>query len=269
MSDKSGILHRLFSLEGKTALVTGASGGIGSDVAVALAEAGAFVGLSGTNVEHLQETANRVEAAGGKCALLPADLGTVENCRKLIADAQVQLGRLDILINNAGMNRRKPIVEFTEDDYETIMNVNLRSVFFLTQAAHAIMKAQGGGKIVNVGSMTSLIGIGNVAVYGMTKAAIGQLTKTMAVEWAKDNIQVNCLAPGFIKTPLTAQGQWADPHISKWILDRVPARRPGTPDDLVGTVLFLSSRSSDFVTGQIIAVDGGFLAGGSWIKDES
>jgi NAD(P)-dependent dehydrogenase (short-subunit alcohol dehydrogenase family) len=261
------ILERLFSLEGKAALVTGASGGIGSDVAVALAEAGAFVGLSGTNREHLEETDSRVKEAGGRSVVLPADLGEVENCRQLIADARKELGRLDILINNAGMNRRKPIVEFTEDDYETIMDVNLRSIFFLNQEAHPIMKAQGGGKIVNVGSMTTLVGIGNVAVYGMTKAAVGQLTKTMAIEWAKDNIQVNCLAPGFIKTPLTAQGQWADPHISKWILDRVPARRPGTPADLVGTVLLLSSPASDFVTGQIIAVDGGFLAGGSWLKD--
>ena len=266
-SDPMNVLNRLFSLEGKAALVTGASGGIGGDVAVGLAEAGALVGLSGTNRAHLEETRARVDQAGGRSVILPADLGSVESCRTLIEDARRELGRLDILINNAGMNRRKPIVEFTEDDYETIMNVNLRSIFFLSQAAHPLMKAQGGGKIVNVGSMTSLVGIGNVAVYGMTKAAVGQLTKTMAVEWAKDNIQANCLAPGFIKTPLTAQGQWADPHISKWILDRVPARRPGSPADLVGTVLWLSSAASDFVNGQIIAVDGGFLAGGSWLKD--
>jgi 2-deoxy-D-gluconate 3-dehydrogenase len=267
MSDFSQ--SNLFSLKGKTVLVTGASGGIGSEVAVALASAGAFVALSGTNREHLNETYSRVKAAGGRSVILPADLSTVENCRKLISDAQQALGRLDILINNAGMNRRKPIVDFTEDDYETIMNVNLRSIFFLCQAAQPIMKAQGGGKIVNVGSMTSLLGIGNVAVYGMTKAAVGQLTKTQAIEWAKDNIQVNCLAPGFIKTPLTAQGQWADPHISQWILSRVPARRPGTAHDMVGTVIFLSSAASDFLTGQIIAVDGGFTAGGSWIKDEA
>jgi NAD(P)-dependent dehydrogenase (short-subunit alcohol dehydrogenase family) len=269
MGTDTGILQRLFSLEGKAALVTGASGGIGGEVAVGLAEAGALVGLSGTNREKLEETLAKVEQAGGRGVVLPADLGTVESCRTLIADAQRQLGRLDVLVNNAGMNRRKPILDFTQDDYETIMNVNLRSIFFLSQSAHPVMKSQGGGKIINVGSMTSLVGIGNVAVYGMTKAAVGQLTKSMAIEWAKDNIQVNCLAPGFIKTPLTAQGQWADPHISKWILDRVPARRPGTPGDLVGTVLMLSSAASDFLTGQIIAVDGGFLAGGSWVKDEA
>ena len=149
------------------------------------------------------------------------------------------------------------------------MDVNLRSAFILCQEAHPVMKSQGGGKIVNVGSLTSLIGVGNVAVYGMTKAALAQLTKTLAVEWAKDNIQVNCLAPGFIKTPLTAKGQWADPHISQWILQRVPARRPGTPEDLIGTALLLCSPASDFVTGQVIAVDGGFLAGASWTKDEA
>ncbi len=269
MADGKSLIERLFSLEGKTALVTGASGGIGGDLAVALAEAGAFVGLNGTNVEHLQETAKAIEAAGGRSVILPADLRDVEACKKLIEDANTQLGRLDILWNNAGMNRRKRIEEFTLDDYETIMDVNLRSVLFLSQAAHSVMKAQGGGKIGNIGSMTSFVGIGNVGVYGMSKSAIAQFTKTMAIEWARDNIQVNCLAPGFIKTPLTAQGQWADPHISQWILDRVPARRPGTPADLVGTAVWLSAPASDFVTGQIVAVDGGFLAGGSWLKDEA
>jgi NAD(P)-dependent dehydrogenase (short-subunit alcohol dehydrogenase family) len=267
MPNSASILTELFSLEGKTALVTGASGGIGSDVAVGLARAGAIVGLSGTNIENLRETERQVKGAGGRCAILPADLREVESCRRLIADTQAALGRLDILVNNAGMNRRKRLVEFTQDDYDTIMDVNLRSIFFLSQSAQPVMKEQGGGKIVNIGSMTTFIGLANVGVYGMTKAAVGQLTKTMAIEWARDNIQVNCLAPGFIKTPLTAQGQWADPHISQWILQRVPARRPGTPADLVGTMLYLSSHASDFVTGQIIAVDGGFLAGDSWLQD--
>ena len=262
------IIHRLFSLEGKSALVTGASGGIGRELSVALAEAGAYVGLSGTNEAHLQETAEKVRSAGGRCEIITADLGDVAACRKLITETKERLGRLDVLVNNAGMNRRMPMVQYTDEDYETIMNVNLRSAFILCREVHLIMKEQGGGKVLNIGSMTSFIGVGNVAIYGMTKAALAQLSKTLAVEWAKDNIQVNCLAPGFIKTPLTAQGQWADPHISQWILQRVPARRPGTPEDLVGTTLWLCSAASDFVTGQVIAVDGGFLAGGSWTKDE-
>jgi NAD(P)-dependent dehydrogenase (short-subunit alcohol dehydrogenase family) len=126
------------------------------------------------------------------------------------------------------------------------------------------MREQGGGKIVNIGSMTSYVGIGNVAVYGMTKSALAQLTKTLAVEWAKDNIQVNCLAPGFIKTPLTAERVFGNPQIASWILQRIPARRPGTPEDMVGLALLLSSPASDYLTGHLIAVDGGFLAGGSW-----
>jgi gluconate 5-dehydrogenase len=264
----NSMLNDLFSLEGKSALITGASGGIGRSLSVGLARAGALVALSGTNVENLAETARLVEEAGGKCILLPADLDKVENCKRLIAESHETLGRLDILINNAGMNRRMPMVEYTEDDYETIMNVNLRSIFFLSQAVQPIMKSQGGGKIINIGSMTTFLGLGNVAIYGMTKSAVGQLTKTMAVEWARDNIQVNCIAPGFIRTPLTETSQWGDPHRKKWILERIPMRKPGFPDDLVGTAILLSSAGSDYLTGQTIAVDGGFLAGGSWTKDE-
>lgn len=266
MAEEISILERYFSLDGKIALVTGASSGIGRSLAVALAEAGALVGLNGTNIDNLAETKDLIENAGGKSVLLPANLREVDDCRKLIAETESALGGLDILVNNAGMNRRMPILEFSEDDYETITDVNLRSVFFLSQAAHPLLKARGGGKIINVGSMTSFIGLANVAIYGMTKSALGQLTKTMAIEWAKDNIQVNCLAPGFIKTPLTAQGQWADEYKSAWILQRVPARRPGTPEDLIGTTLLLASQASAFVTGQAIAVDGGFLAGYSWDK---
>lgn len=266
MADERPTVQRLFSLEGKSALITGASGGIGSALAVGLAGAGAKVALHGTDLAHLEETAKAVDQVGGSSVILTADLRDVEACKGLINDAAGQLGRIDILWNNAGMNRRKRVEEFTLDDYETITDVNLRSILFLSQGAHAVMKAHGGGKIVNIGSMTSYIGLANVGIYGMTKSAVAQFTKTMAIEWARDNIQVNCLAPGFIKTPLTAQGQWADPHINRWILDRVPAHRPGTPEDLVGTAIWLSSAASDFVTGQVVAVDGGFLAGGSWLQ---
>lgn len=268
MAENQSTVDRLFSLRGKTALVTGASGGIGSALAVGLAGAGAKVGLHGTNLAHLEQTAKEVASVGGESVILTADLRDVDACAKLMDDADAQLGRVDILWNNAGMNRRKRVEEFTLDDYETITNVNLRSILFLCQSAHRIMKARGGGKIINIGSMTSFIGLANVGIYGMTKSALAQFTKTMAIEWARDNIQVNCLAPGFIKTPLTAQGQWADPHISKWILERVPERRPGTPEDLVGTAIWLSSAASDFITGQVVAVDGGFLAGASWLQDE-
>jgi NAD(P)-dependent dehydrogenase (short-subunit alcohol dehydrogenase family) len=263
-TSEAGVLNRLFSLKGKSALVTGGSSGIGRAIAVGLAEAGAYVGVHGTKPEGIEETRRLIGEAGGMSEALRTDLGRVENCRNLMESAQVQLGRIDILVNCAGMNRRKPAEEFTEDDFEMIVGVNLRAAFALCQLAHPIMRAQGGGKIVNIGSMTSYVGIGNVAVYGMTKSALAQLSKTLAVEWAADNIQVNCLAPGFIKTPLTEKSVFGDPQKANWILQRIPARRPGTPEDMVGLALLLSSPASDYITGQVIAADGGFLAGGSW-----
>lgn len=268
MNDSS-LWNRMFALTGKTALVTGASGGIGQALALALAEAGAKVGLHGRDVAHLEEIKRRIGEAGGEAVLLPADLSGVDACRALIADAQAALGRLDVLVNCAGMNRRKPIVEVTADDYDTILAVNLRSAFFLSQAAHPTMQAQGGGKIVNIGSLTCTIGLGTVSVYGLSKAGLAEMTKVMAVEWASDNIQVNCLAPGFIRTPLTEESVWGDPHKQRWWLDRIPARRAGVPDDLIGTLLLLASPGSDYLTGQIISIDGGFLAGGSWQQPEA
>jgi 2-deoxy-D-gluconate 3-dehydrogenase len=244
--------------------VTGSSSGIGKAIAIALAQAGATVGLNGTRREALEATRAEIEQNGGTAVVLPADIGDIANCRRLIEDAATTLGGIDILVNNAGINRRKPILEVTDDDFEAILNVNLRSALFLGQAAQSHIKARGGGKIVNIGSMTSYIGLGSVSVYGVTKAGIAQLTQTMAVEWAPDNIQVNCLAPGFIRTPLNERAVWSDERRSRWILERVPARRPGVPADLIGTALLLCSPASDYLTGQIIAVDGGFLAGGSW-----
>ncbi|MGC4045845.1 MAG: SDR family oxidoreductase [Armatimonas sp.] len=255
-------LNRLFSLSGKVALITGATGGIGEALAQGLIGAGAHVALHGTRAEKLQALKDQL---GENASIHVADLsGGRAASDALIADVVGSCGSLDILINNAGVNRRMPVEEFTDDDYAAILAVNQEAVFKLCQAAHPHMKARGGGKIVNIGSMTSFVGIGNVAIYGMSKAAIAQLSKTLAVEWAKDNIQVNCLAPGFIKTPLTAQGQWAIPERAQWLLSRIPAYRPGTPEDLVGAALLLSAPASDYLTGQVIAVDGGFLAGASW-----
>lgn len=257
-------LQNLFGLKGKTALVTGASGGIGAALAEGLAAAGASVAVNGRKREELEHTRNQIAESGGEAIVLAADLGTNDACRQLIADAHAQLGRLDILVNCAGMNRRKPIAQVTEDDFDTITQVNLRSIFFLCQAAHPIMQKQGGGKIVNVGSLTSSAALATTSVYGATKAAVAQMTKTMAVEWATDNIQVNCLAPGFIVTPLTEQSLWADEKKRAWLLGRIPAKRGGTPDDMVGVCVLMASRASDYLTGQLITIDGGVLAGGSW-----
>lgn len=260
----SNILEAMFSLKGRTALVTGASGGIGRALAVGLAQAGAVVGVHGRKVEELEETRRQIEQVGGKAVLLPAELADVDACRKLIVDAHAALGRLDVLVNCAGMNRRKPVAQVTQDDFDTIVNVNLRSLYFLSQAAQPIMKEQGGGKIIQVASLTSSTALASTSVYGATKAAVAQLTKTMAVEWAKDNIQVNALAPGFILTALTEKPLWGDQKKRTWMLGRIPAKRPGKPEEMVATVLLMAGAGSSYLTGQMITVDGGALAGGSW-----
>jgi 2-deoxy-D-gluconate 3-dehydrogenase len=268
MAEQPPFLQRLFSLAGKSALITGASGGIGSTLALAVAQAGATVGVHGRTEEKVAETCRAIQEAGGQAHGFTAELSGVQANRQLVADVVATLGRLDILINCAGMNRRKPVVQVSEDDYETIMAVNLRSIFFLCQAAHPVMKAQGGGKIININSLNSVYGLGTIAVYGASKAGLAQITRVMAVEWAKDNIQVNGLIPGFIRTPLTEGALWGTAHRARWLRSRIPMRRAGEPEDLIGAALLLASSASDYITGSSILVDGGFLAGGSWEEDE-
>jgi gluconate 5-dehydrogenase len=263
MSKQSALLERLFSLVGKTALITGAGGGIGQVLAVALAEAGAGVALHDISPDRLAATQRAVEVVGGQAIPIAADLQAVDACRQLMAEAHAAWGRLDILVNCAATNRRKPITAVTQDDFDTIVAVNLRSIYFLSQAVQPIMRAGGGGKIIHVGSINSFYGLDTVSVYGLTKGALAQLTKVMAVEWAKDNIQVNCLAPGFMETPLS-KPVWADEYKAEWLRSRIPARRPGQPEELLGVFLLLASSASSYLTGQTIVVDGGFLAGGSW-----
>ena len=260
----SGYLEEMFGLAGRVALVTGASSGIGRALAIGLARAGAAVVVHGRSQPQLDATRREIESAGGRAVPLAAELRDKAACGRLVADAHAALGRLDVLVNCAGMNRRKPIEQVTEDDFDTILDVNLRAVYLLSQAAHPIMRRQGGGKIVHVASLTSWIGLAGTSVYGMTKAALAQLAKTQAVEWAKDNVQVNCLAPGLVLTPLTESALWQDEKRRSWFLARIPAKRPGRPADMVGAVLFMAGPGSSYLTGQTITVDGGFLAGGSW-----
>ncbi|MFC1975987.1 SDR family NAD(P)-dependent oxidoreductase [Chloroflexota bacterium] len=268
MTNAPSLLERLFSLRGKSVFLTGASGGIGRVLAVALAEAGAAIGVHGRDVERINETCALVEGVGGRAAPLAGDLSKVENCRNLVAQAHEVLGRLDILINCAATNRRKPIVEATQDDFDAVMAVNLRSVYFLSQAAYPLMRAQGGGKIIHIGSINIFYSLDTVSLYGLTKGGMAQLTKVMAVEWAQDNIQINCVTPGYFLTPLS-RPLWEDDEKARWFRNRLPLRRPGKPEELVGTVLLLASEASSYINGQNIVVDGGFLAGGSWNRDET
>lgn len=256
--------NALFSLAGKVALITGGSGDIGRAIARAYAAAGADIALNGNTVAKLERAGQEIEALGRRVALLPADVGKAAQARKLVADAHAALGRIDILVNCAGINRRKPILEVTEDDYDAIMNVHVRAAYFASQAVAPIMIAQGGGKIIHIGSLNIRIGLSEVSVYGVAKAGMDQLTRVQAVEWAQHNIQVNCLSPGFFLTDLTREGVWKNERRSKWILDRTPMRRAGEPDEMAGAALLFASSASNFITGQTLWVDGGVLAGSPW-----
>jgi gluconate 5-dehydrogenase len=257
------MIRELFSLEGRVALVTGASSGIGRELAQGLAASGAKVALSGRSEERLNATKKTITDQGGEAEAFAAELGELEAVQPLVDAVAGHFGQIDILLNCAGMNQREPIAQVKPETYERIMNVNLRSAFFLSQAVQPHLIARGGGKVIHIGSLTTGYGIGNIAVYGLSKSAIGQLTRAMAVEWAEQNIQVNAICPGWIETELT-KPLWADEHRRGWILGRVPVKRPGKPRDLVGMAIYLASPASDFTTGQCFYIDGGFMAGGQW-----
>jgi len=267
MSGEASILRRLFSLEGKRALLTGAGGGIGHALGAALAGAGARVALHARTREKLADLEGQIGREGGRAVVLTAELGDLEAARRLVGEAHAALGGLDILVNCAATNRRKPIAEVTEDDWDWILAVDLKSLYFLSQAAHALMRPQKSGKIIHIGSLNSQFALGSVSVYGAAKGAVAQLTKVMAVEWARDNIQVNCLIPGFVATPLS-KPLWADPYKAGWMRSRIPARRPAQPEEMTGAMLLLASPASSYITGTTIVVDGGVLAGGWWEPDE-
>ena len=247
-----------FSLKGRVALVTGAGRGLGQGMALALAEAGADV--AAVDVIDCAETAERIRALGRRCAPLSADLTAAGAPAKTVQDAVASLGRLDILVNNAGIIRRADFLDFTEKDWDDVMNLNIRAVFLLSQAAARQMVAQGnGGKIVSVASMLSFQGGIRVPSYTASKSGVMGLTRLMACELGPKGIQCNAIAPGYMATDNTAPLR-ADAARSAAILERIPAGRWGTPDDLKGIVVFLASAASDYINGYTIAVDGGWLA---------
>jgi 2-dehydro-3-deoxy-D-gluconate 5-dehydrogenase len=247
-----------FHLQNRVALITGAATGLGAAIAVALAEAGAQVACHG-NSRSPAETCEHIASAGGVAHPLTGDLSLRETPRKLVAQTLERFGRLDILINNAGMIRRSPAVEYSEDDWTTVLEVNLSSVFRLSQlAGRHMIESQRGGKIVNIASLLSFQGGITVPAYAASKGGVAQLTKALANEWAKYGINVNAIAPGYMRTTNTAALQ-ADETRNRQILERIPAGRWGETDDVAGAAVFLSSPASDYVNGHVLVVDGGWL----------
>jgi 2-deoxy-D-gluconate 3-dehydrogenase len=246
-------------LDGKVALVTGAAQGLGQAMALALAEAGADV--AGLDRSGCEATEALVSALGRRFLPVALDLrqASVKELNDLIARIVKQLGSLDILVNNAGIIRRTPALEFSESDWDDVLQINLRAAFFLSQAAARVMVPQGRGKIISVASMLSFQGGINVPSYTAAKSGIAGITRALANEWAKHGLNVNAIAPGYMATDNTAALR-ADPARSTSILERIPAGRWGTPDDLKGAVVFLASPASDYLNGAILPVDGGWLA---------
>lgn len=252
-----GILDS-FSLEGRVAIVTGCSTGLGQGICLGMAEAGAAVVGVGT-VEAV-ETRAKIEALGGRFHGIVTNLISAEPCQGIIDEAVATFGKMDILVNNAGIIRRQDSIDFTEKDWDDVLNINLKTVFFLSQAAaRQYIKQGSGGKIINIASMLSFQGGIRVVSYTASKSGLAGITRAMANEWAKHNININAIAPGYMATNNTAPLR-ADAERSEEILKRIPAGRWGTPEDVKGPAVFLASRASDYLNGYTIAVDGGWLA---------
>ena len=253
---------KLFDLTGKVAIVTGGNGGIGLGMAEGLAGAGAGVMLVGRNAEKNAAAARTLAALGGRVDSFVADLAQEQPCRDMIAAAVARFGRLDILVNNAGINIRKQPQDYTLAEWRSVIDTNLTSLFVCCHAAYPALLRAGGGKIVNIGSMMSLFGTPFTAPYAASKGGVVQLTKALATAWAKDNIQVNAVLPGWIDTAMTQQARTDVPKLNERVLDRTPAGRWGRRQDMAGIAVFLAAAASDFVTGTAIPVDGGFAAQG-------
>lgn len=248
----------LFDLGGKVAIVTGASRGLGKAMAIALAQAGANV--VGVGQSDMSSTEEEIKKAGKEFLPIKADLTSTEKVEEIVEKTVEKFGRVDILVNNAGTIRRQDAIEYTEKDWDDILNLNLKTLFFLSQrVAKEFIKQESGGKIISIASMLSFQGGIRVPAYTASKSGVAGITKALANEWAKYNINVNAIAPGYMATDNTKAIR-EDEKRSKEILDRIPAGRWGIPEDLAGAVVFLSSKASDYVNGYTLAVDGGWLA---------
>lgn len=252
--------NSLFDLSGQVAIVTGTSRGLGQYFARALAKAGADLVLTARNRESLAPFAAEIESLGRRAVPLELDVQNQESIERMAAQAEAAFTQIHILVNNAGCNIRKPALEVTWQDWNQVLDTNLRGTFFVAQAVARRMIAKGYGRIVNIGSVTSVFGYAGLAPYGASRGGVRQLTMSLADDWGKFGVTVNCLAPGWFRTEqnkvLYENRDWVE-----YLTDRIPVKRPGEPHDLDGAVVFLASEASRYITGQTLLVDGGISTG--------
>jgi len=249
-----------FDLTGKVAIVTGASRGLGQTFARALARAGADLVITSRRLESLKPFQEEVESLGRRAVSLELDVRSEISIRTMASEAAKAYPRLDILVNNAGCNVRKKAADVTWDDWNLILDTNLRGAFFVAQSVAAVMIPHGRGRIINIGSLTSVMGAAGLGPYGASRGGIRQLTMSLADDWGPHGITVNCLAPGWFKTDQN-KVMYDDPEWVAALVDRIPVRRPGRPSDLEGPIVFLASDASEYITGQTLLVDGGMSTG--------
>ena len=251
---------KIFDLSGKVAVITGGGTGIGEAIAKALAKAGASIVICGRREKPLRKVADEIKSNGGKVLIIITDVTQRSDVETMVSKATEEFGKIDILVNNAGINIVKPFLKLSEDDWNAVLNTNLKGCFYCCQEVGKGMVEQRSGSIINIVSVFGLRGFMNLAPYVASKGAIVQLTKSLAIEWARYNVRINAVAPSYIETEMTKRDIEADERVLQYNLSKIPMRRGGKPDELGGIAVFLASDASSFVTGETVAVDGGWLA---------